>query len=55
MSAEPTNTISKDRKEVDEFNRRLLEKDLENTKKTSNASTGTVDDAFQVLIGGEEA
>lgn len=49
MSAEPTNTISKDRKEVDEFNRRLLEKDLENTKKTSNASTGTVDDASKYL------
>ena len=49
MSAEQVDTISKDRKEVDEFNRRLLEKDLENTKRASHASTGTVDDASKYL------
>ena len=46
MSSSPNDQIEKDRQDVEEFNRRLLEKD---TQKSSSNSLDTVDDASKRL------
>ena len=46
MSSSPNDQIEKDRQDVEEFNRRLLEKD---TKQSSSNSLDTVDDASKRL------
>ena len=43
MSSQPTNQVEKDRQEVEEFNRRLMERDREKSQKSSSGTTTNVD------------